>query len=274
VIPTIHLLGSEGFIGQAVRREAIDIDLHSWSHRQAASNHHFDLLNPSTWEPLLSQCPSHVILLSWPGLPNYQEPFHVSRNMPACVHLLEQLVAAGLQRIVIAGTCYEYGMQNGPLQEDQATEPTNCYAIAKDCLRRTMANICEANNIACCWLRIFYPYGNGQNPKSLLPSLQSAIEEGAPSFAMSSGRQLRDFVAVEDVAQQLLLLATHPLAHGIYNGGSGQARSLRELVESKILELGGMIRVQFGIYPDRDDEPLAFWADMSRMNFLRQTQSF
>lgn len=257
-----------------MQREAADLALHCWSHRHSDPEHHFDLLDPSSWQDLLNRHPTHAILLSWPGLPNYQEPFHVTRNLPACVELIEQLVKAGLQRLVVAGTCYEYGLQNGPLSEDQFTNPANCYATAKDCLRRTMANLCHANQVMWSWLRIFYPYGDGQNPKSLLPSLHHAIEQGDQVFAMSSGRQLRDFIRVEDVAKQLLFLATHPQAYGVYNGGSGQARSLREVVEARICELGGEIKLDLGVYPDREDEPLAFWADMNRLNTLRQTHSF
>jgi nucleoside-diphosphate-sugar epimerase len=273
-VTTIHLLGSEGFIGRALQREAGNLSMQCWSHRHSKPEHHFDLLDPSSWQSLLRQKPTHVILLSWPGLPNYQESFHVTRNLPACVALVDQLVKAGLQRLVVAGTCYEYGLQNGPLSEDQFTNPTNCYAIAKDSLRRTMANLCSANQVMWSWLRIFYPYGDGQNPKSLLPSLHKAIEQGDQTFSMSSGRQLRDFICVEEVAKQLLVLATHPKSYGIYNGGSGQARSLREVVEARICELGGEIKLDLGVYPDRDDEPLAFWADMSRMNTLTQTQLF
>ena len=86
---------------------------------------------------------------------------------------------------------------------------------------------------------------------------------------MSSGRQLRDFIPVNEVARQLLLLATSQKAYGIYNGGTGQARSLREIVEARINELGADISPRFGTYPDREDEPLAFWADMKRMNALK-----
>lgn len=270
----IHLLGSEGFIGRTVQREARGHRLHCWSHASLSSEHYFDLLDPSSWQSLLSQRPTHAILLSWPGLPNYQEPFHVTRNLPACIDLVEQLTAAGLQRLVIAGTCYEYGLQNGPLQEDLPADPVNCYAIGKDSLRRTIACICEARQVAWCWLRIFYPFGVGQNPNSLLPSLQTAIEEGALTFAMSSGRQIRDFVPVEDVAAQLLLLATHPSACGIYNGGTGRPQSLREAVEARIRLLGAEIKLEYGVFSDRLDEPLAFWADMARMAALRQAQLF
>lgn len=209
-----------------------------------------------------------VILLSWPGLPNYQESFHVTRNLPACVELIEQLVQAGLQRLVVAGTCYEYGLQNGSLREDQLTDPVNCYAIAKDSLRRVIASRYSQQALQWCWARIFYPFGRGQNPNSLLPSLQRAIDQGDPAFAMSSGRQVRDFVPVDQVAKLLLALATHAQAYGIYNCGSGRPVSLRELAEERVAKSLSSTNLELGVYPDREDEPLAFWADTSKTNLL------
>ena len=270
---TIHLLGSEGFIGRAIQREAGAQDLHCWSHSQSDSRYHFNLLDSSSWSELLKHEPTTVVFLSWPGLPNYQASFHLKRNLPASIELIEQLINAGTKRLVTAGTCYEYGLQNGPLKTSQKTDPINPYAIAKDSLRRTIANLCDSANVTWSWLRIFYPYGIGQNPNSLLPSLQRAIEERMPTFSMSSGRQIRDFVSVEILARQILLLSLHPQACGIYNGGSGYGRSLREIVESRIRELGGKITLDCGAYPDRVDEPLAFWADMSRMKALEQNQT-
>ncbi len=262
---TIHLLGSEGFIGRALQREAGDLHLHCWSHRQSDLEHHFDLHDSSSWQALLKCQPTHAILLSWPGLPNYQDTFHVTRNLPACVELIEKLVKAGLQRLVVAGTCYEYGLQNGPLKEDQFTDPVNCYAIAKDSLRRVISSQYCQQNLQWCWARIFYPFGHGQNPKSLLPSLQRAIDQRDPEFAMSSGRQVRDFVPVDQVAKLLLQLATHPQAQGIYNCGSGRPASLRELAEERIAEYLSSTALKLGVYPDRQDEPLAFWADTEKI---------
>ena len=265
---TIHLLGSEGFIGCALQREAGVLPLHCWSHRHSDPEHHFNLFDPSSWQPLLDRHPTHVILLSWPGLPNYQEPFHVTRNLPACVELIEQLAVAGLQRLVVAGTCYEYGLQNGPLKEDQFADPANCYAIAKDSLRRVIACRYSQEDLQWCWARIFYPFGHGQNPNSMLPSLQRAIDQDDATFAMSSGRQVRDYVPVDQVAKLLLKLAEHPHAQGIYNCGSGQPVSLRELAEERISESLSSTILNLGVYPDRADEPLAFWADTNKIDRL------
>jgi dTDP-6-deoxy-L-talose 4-dehydrogenase (NAD+) len=155
------------------------------------------------------------------------------------------------------------------LQEDAFTDPLNYYAIAKDTLRRVVALRCSARGVQWCWLRVFYPYGVGQNQSSLLPSLQRAIDEGQPLFAMSSGRQLRDFVSVEDVAKQLLILATAKCATGIYNGGSGHPRSVLELAEELVSSNNSSIKLDRGAYPDRSDEPLAFWAQMNKLKALQ-----
>ena len=242
--------------------------MHCWSHKFSDPEYFFDLYDKSSWKSLVSLKPTHVILLSWPGLPSYHEKFHVSRNLPACIELIDELVESGLQRIVVAGTCYEYGLQNGPLREDQFTEPVNCYAIAKDCLRRVIASRYSIEDLQWCWARIFYPYGHGQNPKSLLPSLFKAIEAGEESFSMGSGHQLRDFVDVQDVARQLLTLSLHPHARGIYNVGSGIPRSVLEMVEETILSRGSTIMLKRGDIPDRTDEPLAFWADVGKFQSL------
>lgn len=264
----IHLLGSEGFIGSSIQRMGNEHSLQCWSHGQSDQNNHFDLLDPLSWKSLIDCKPTHAILLSWPGLPNYQEPFHLTQNLPACINLVEELVSNGLKRLVVAGTCYEYGLQNGQLHEYQYTNPMNCYSIAKDSFRRFIENCYKDKDLQWCWARIFYPFGDGQNENSLLPSLQRSISEKKPTFSMSSGRQVRDYVPVDDVAKMLLKLIIHPSAEGIYNCGSGVPISLRELAERQIDESSSLTNLDFGVFPDRIDEPLAFWADKSKYDSL------
>jgi len=203
-VTQIHLLGSEGFIGKALKHEDQDGRLHCWSHRDPRPDHHFDLLDQTTWERLLFFRPRAVILLSWPGLPNYQELFHITRNLPACIELIDRLSAAGLKRIVVSGTCYEYGLQNGALREDLITDPRNCYAIAKDTLRRVIESRFKNESLQWCWARIFYPYGSEQNSNALLPALYQAMQRQDASFPMTSGRQIRDYISVKQVAKILL----------------------------------------------------------------------
>jgi dTDP-6-deoxy-L-talose 4-dehydrogenase (NAD+) len=265
---TIHILGSQGFLGRALQDVSHDQLLRCWSHRESNPYHHFNLLEPESWNSLLNSKPTHVILLSWPGLPNFNQPFHVTRNLPACLHLIEQLTAVGLKRLIVSGTCYEYGLQNGPLKEDLFTNPVNCYGIAKDCLRRLIQNLYADQQLQLCWARIFYPIGIGQNPSSLIPSLVQAIKVGEKIFPMSSGRQLRDFIDVQEVARQLVLLALHPHATGVYNIGSGLPVSVYEKAQSIVSMYSSNIELVRGVIPDRMDEPLAFWADTTKIRSL------
>ena len=262
----IHLLGSEGFIGRAIQREAGNVNLQCWSHVNRGTANHFDLFDQSTWHAFIAQRPTHAIILSWPGLSNYNDAFHLTHNLPACIELVERLINAGLKNLVVAGTCYEYGLQNGQLRESHLSDPLNCYSIAKDSLRRLIQNRYKQKDVRWCWLRIFYPYGEGQNPNSLLPSLERAIEKGNSTFDMSSGRQIRDFLPVQLVAKHALALSKNPLAFGIYNSCSGKPRSIREIVEARVKETESKIALNFGFYPDRIDEPLAFWGCPKRIN--------
>lgn len=264
----IHLLGSEGFIGKAIQNDVNGLNLQCWSHINTERSNYFNLFDQSSWDMLIQQKPTHVILLSWPGLPKYNDPSHLTLNLPACVGLIERLMQAGLQKLVVTGTCYEYGLQNGELSEDQFTDPVNCYSTAKDSFRRFIESRCTQNGVQWSWLRIFYPYGPGQNPNSLLPSLDKAIEEHIPQFSISSGRQIRDFLPVELVARDVLEITTNPAANGIYNVCSGVPRSIREIVETRIHQKNAKIALSIGDFPDRTDEPLAFWGSAKRINAL------
>ena len=54
----------------------------------------------------------------------------------------------------------------------------------------------------------------GQNPNSLIPSLDRAIKNKDQSFNLSKGNQIRDFIKVEDVAQIILKLTDSPKEMG------------------------------------------------------------
>ena len=81
---------------------------------------------------------------------------------------------------------------------------------------------------------------------------------------MSSGEQIRDFVSVEEVAEQFLYLANNKESHGIYNCGSGVPTSLINFVEGEILKNNASIKINKGFFPNRADEPLAFWSSMRK----------
>ncbi len=55
------------------------------------------------------------------------------------------------------------------------TDPQNPYALAKDTLRKFLFELQKQHAFDCKWIRLFYMYGDGQNPNSLLSQLQIAL---------------------------------------------------------------------------------------------------
>jgi len=220
-------------------------------------------LHSEGFDPSVLGDANAMLHLAWPGLPSYRDPAHLERHLPANARFIERMLAAGLRRLVITGTCLEYGITNGPLSEAMPSAPMLPYAMAKDALRqRIEARMPSAATLI--WARLFYMHGPGQNPKSILAQLDAAVARGDAAFPMSRGEQLRDYLPVTEVARRLVRLAETQGASGIYNICSGEPISIRRLVEARIAERGAAIQPELGRYPYLDYEAMAFWGDGSR----------
>lgn len=209
--------------------------------------------------------PDVLLHLAWGGLPNYRSLHHWEQERPAQYRLLKSLVQEGLPRLVVAGTCFEYGLQSGALAEDLACRPANPYGCAKHTLRQELQYLRRDCDFEWTWARLFYFYGDGQGPTALWSLLQAAVRRGDTRFAMSGGQQLRDYLTVEQVASYLVALTLFPQGQDIINVCAGRPVSVRELVEGWIQHHGWTIRPDLGRLPYPDHEPMAFWGDDSRL---------
>lgn len=209
-----------------------------------------------------------LVHLAWPGLPNYQALFHFEHNLMADYRFIKGAVEAGVAQVLITGTCFEYGMQSGPLSEQAAPQPANPYGLAKNTLRLFLENLQRVQPFTLQWARLFYLHGEGQNPNSLLAALDRAIDAGEDSFNMSAGEQLRDYLAIETAAGYLAAIVQHREFDGVINCASGQPVSVRALVEQRVRERGASIRLNLGHYPYPTHEPMAFWGVADRLQQL------
>lgn len=199
-----------------------------------------------------------LIHLAWGGLPNYKANFHFEVNLKKDYEFIKKLVGQGVAQVLVTGTCAEYGMQNGPLASTTQTSPNTAYALAKDCLRKFLELLSNESPFTLQWARLFYMYGEGQNSRSVLPQLDSAIDSGRAGFDMSGGEQIRDYLSVDDVAKSILELFESE-SKGTFNICSGKPITVRRLVDERIKQRGANIKLNLGYYPYPDYEPLAFW---------------
>ena len=185
--------------------------------------------------------PQVLVHLAWSGLPNYKSLHHFEDELPKQYRFIKSMVEAGLKSLLITGTCFEYGMQSGQLDERLTTQPDNPYAYAKDALRRQLMFLKRDVPFILNWTRLFYMYGEGQSATSLYTALASAVTRGDKVFNMSGGQQVRDYLPVEIVAERIVALALLEQEHGVVNVCSGQPIAVMDLVRGWIDQHGWQI---------------------------------
>jgi dTDP-6-deoxy-L-talose 4-dehydrogenase (NAD+) len=209
--------------------------------------------------------PDCMIHLAWEGLPNYKDSFHIEVNLPRHLQFLNNLISNGLSDLTVAGTCFEYGMQEGSLDEGMPSLPQNSYGIAKNRLRESLEKLSKEKDFNFKWVRLFYMYGEGQNPKSLFTQLDKAISTGEPVFNMSGGMQTRDYLPVSKVAEYIVSIALQKKVDGIINCCSGLPVKILDLVNEYLRSKGADIKLNLGYYPYPDYEPMHFWGSNKKL---------
>ena len=274
----VALTGGTGFIGQHVRKllaksehEVLLIVRKHAKIAELGANEKFVIADISEdrndWFDYLDQ-PDVLLHLAWGGLPNYLDNYHVEVELPIQSKFLSKVVASGLPKLVVTGTCYEYGLTSGALVESQETNPNTPYGVAKDGLRKSLSDLRSEFEFELTWARIFYPYGDGQSEASIYSQLRASILNGDQQFKMGSGKQILDFISVEKVASTLVSLSTRCAGVGVVNIGSGEPQSVLDFVQSQIRALGAQIEPLVGALPDRNFESQAFWVDSSKLKSL------
>jgi dTDP-6-deoxy-L-talose 4-dehydrogenase (NAD+) len=282
----VLVTGATGFVGNYVIKEllkhshhviATSSDLGKAEKMQWFSQVEyipFDLKNPNSSVNYVQffKNPDLAIHLAWEGLPNYKSTFHLEENLLRHKTFLKNLIENGLKDLTVTGTCLEYGKQEGSLREDMEVMPYTSYAIAKNELRILLQELQKKYSFSLKWARLFYMYGEGQNPNSLLSQLDKALHESRASFNMSGGEQTRDYLPIEKVATYIVKIALQKNVTGIINCCSGDPVTIKEFVEKYLKDKNKKIDLILGHYPYPDYEPMHFWGDNSKLKSILENE--
>ncbi len=123
-----------------------------------------------------------------------------------------------------------------PTAETKQPDLSSVYALSKYDQERLCLMIGRTYDIPAVALRFFNVYGPRQalsNPYTgVLAIFASRLLNDRPPGIYEDGKQRRDFVSVYDAARACRLALENPVAEGgVFNVGSGQSHSVREIAE-------------------------------------------
>lgn len=276
---TVLVTGGTGVIGRwVVRALAADADQVHVVGRTVGTSallagvvaHDVDLLQRSQRQLLLEQVqPREVVHLAWETTHGHFWDSPLNQEWEeATVELVRHARELGAERVVVAGTCAEYDWSDLDPADGLCTEgstalrATSSYGRAKARALERLSSLPDAD----AWLgwgRIFSPYGPGEAPARLVPSLVTALLDGRRAQVANPGL-VRDYLHAEEVGRGFVALLRSQVG-GAVNVASGQPVSLGQLARQIGEVVGRPDLVQLGEGSPRPGEPVRLVADVSRL---------
>lgn len=172
-----------------------------------------------------------------------------SGNVVTTLALLEAIRESGTPKLVFSSTAATYGEpERTPITESMPTAPTNPYGATKLAIDHAITSYSNAYGLAATSLRYFNVAGAyagyGENrvvETHLIPLvLQTALGQRAKisvfgtDWPTPDGTAVRDYIHVLDLADAhiLALESATSGSHTIFNLGSGQGFSVREVIDA------------------------------------------
>lgn len=203
--------------------------------------------------------PDTALHLAWEGLPDYSLPQSL-RNLEHSVRMFSLAAEAGCGAIVSTGSCWEYLGRHGQLSEDAPIGGAEPFVAVKNALRFLGESIARAHGAQFHWLRLFFVYGPGQRPQSLVPHVIAAARGGEPP-RLKAPHNRHDFVFVGDVASALADVIEQRPAGTVYNVGSGRPTAVVDVIAAVERLIGRVSPTSIPAGAPEQD----FWADTSRL---------
>jgi UDP-glucose-4-epimerase GalE len=194
-------------------------------------------------------------------------------NVVKAVALLEEMLAAGVARIVFSSTCATYGMPvRIPIDEAHPQDPINPYGASKRAFERALQDHAAAGLVRAVVLRYFnaagcHPdgsLGEDHRPEEhLIPlAIDAALgrRDGltihGDDYDTPDGTCIRDYIHVQDLAvahvQALAALEREP-GYQVYNLGTETGSSVREVIDAVARVAGKPVPARVG--PRRAGDP-------------------
>ena len=208
--------------------------------------------------------PDVCIHLAWRNGFVHNADSHIE-DLPNHYTFLKNMIEGGLKHVVVMGTMHEVGYWEGAIDENTPTNPLSLYGIAKNALRQMVEILAKKSEVCFQWTRGYYIIGDDIKSNSIFSKIVQAEQAGNKKFPFTTGKNLYDFISLEELAKEIACVSLQTEVNGIINCCTGKPVSLAEQVESFIKEHNFKIRLEYGAYPDRAYDAPGVWGDAKKI---------
>jgi dTDP-glucose 4,6-dehydratase len=179
--------------------------------------------------------------------------------------LLSACADVGVERVLYVSTDEVYGsIEDGSCTESAALLPNSPYAASK-AAGDLVARACwRTYGLDVTTTRCTNNYGPYQHPEKLIPLFITNLLEGVPVPVYGDGRNVREWLHVDDHCRALHLVLTQGRAGEVYNVGGGAGLSNLAITE-RLLELCGADRSMIRYVADRKGHDLRYSLDDTKI---------
>jgi nucleoside-diphosphate-sugar epimerase len=271
---TAVITGATGFIGSHLARTLVDRGwiVHAIKRTTSAMDLVADISEKVQWHDL------DVISLEtvWNSIDSADVVYHlatqygrgnqlasevVNTNLIFPMQLLEQSENHNVPLFVATDTCFP-----------SSYPYLRSYTLSKKQFAQWGKVWAEKTNRKFVNVVLQHPYGPGDGPGKFVPWIIGQCQNNVPQIELTSGKQRKDFIFIDDVIEALVVLETNQAQLSSNFSeipcGSGEAVSLRHFVETVHSISESSSHLKFGVLPSREGELEHSYADTERLREL------
>lgn len=156
-------------------------------------------------------------------------------NVIGTKNLLEAAVKNNVTKFIFSSSSSVYGNKNNTCKETDELNPQSPYAKSKEAGEILCKKYSTEYGIQSIILRYFNVFGDNQDPNkeyaAVISKFKYNLKNNIPITIFGDGKQTRDFIHVDKVAQANLISASKNYSHETINIATGKSISLIELIQ-------------------------------------------
>ena len=277
----ILILGGTGFIGYHLAKESLrrGLQVISLSKNKPLKKRYLkkvkyiiaDISNKKFTKKIIKENFQYVVNLA--GYVDHSDHIKTYKShYLGCKNVSNFLLKKKIKKFIQVGSSMEYGLSKSPQKESFKCEPKSVYGRAKFLSTQYLLNLYNKKKFPVTIVRLYQVYGPYQDLNRFIPIVINSCKENK-SFPCSHGRQLRDFLYIDDLIDVFFLILKNKKAEGeVINLGNGKPLKIKDIIK-KIVNYYRLGNPQFNKVKLRKEEQIKIYPSLCKVKKILKWKS-